>query len=696
MCAVLQSLLTLMAPDGMHRTLREEISKVDDGPNEPKLRQFLMGVAWKTTELVSLAVMGVVTLGFQLRGQRAKKENTRILMVSSVASLLAINYILWQCVVIILVNALKSSRDGRVSLIFLSYAVGILTIAADIAVLAQLAGSRSLSHEPQVLSTDLQPETSTIDVASPITVNPATSEPATPPYIPNLFRTTTDPIEICSQDFNSWRSLRLPSTSESFDDRYETVIEQANCNGGRQVQVVKVNNPSSESGPNEQARVNVCGASGSCGTLFMGPLDEESGGGTNRSSCAGYNLKDEPVVGLSSRKFLPKSAPEAQKSSLKIYALIKNMVNRFWNSICEDETFRFSVWAKAAGLTCAIALMYSCVYAIGTLQGFAHEVSGHSSGSHSLISVDQFEDYPASFGSDSDDNLVTSGQSFSAASGFPVAQAMLMDAPEGQEMRGHNGFILKHSDLGTGRNLVLIHSHYVTKLASFFLAVMGGFYYTVVVGYVISTYIGFWSLYQVFAKQKELIIKLNREAAASCQGEICFQSFWQGSRPRYRISGAVYFLGTLVSTALIQQHILGVSIATVLAIAASINDIDCLLNTCNIHILLSLGVLMVTLVLSHALGNYVLVDGMNLAHPRWFFLYVFTFSLGNFVLGAFHGLYRLFYLLLSTFTALSRLDVSSFQSARGLDNGHNTFMSMVLLTQKAQRVVSAPAVINRN
>lgn len=691
--AVQQVLLTLKAPNG---ELWWGISRMKEGGGEPGEQNQLLGLAEYIVQLVSLAVLGVATLGFQLRGQNAKKENTRVLGISSFVCLFALNYTIFHSALAITLETLQSS-ERKLPLMFLCCTVEALMIAADTAVLVQMVKSRSLSQAPQAFSTDMHPNTSLEGDSSPITVTAPAPEPDTPPYIPNLFRATTDPCEICSMDFNSWRSQHLASASESFDDRYETVIDGTSYNGGQapgHVQVIKVTDATSESSPDKNESVNVFTASGGRGTLFMGPLDEESGSDTNRSSCTNGCPTDEPRLGMSSRNFLPQSAPEAGQEQSKNPSFIESVVSKLWKGICEDEGFRFSIWMKAAGVACAVALTYSCISAICVLQSFAHQVSEHSRVSHSLISEEYYKDHSVSFSSTAEGNIVI-GQDLSDRAGFSIVQAMLMEKPKGQGMKEYDGFMIQHSELSTDRNLVLIHSQYLTKFASFFIKLMDGFYYTVIFGYSMSTVIGYWSLYQVFAKQKEMVVKLNREAAASCQGDSCLYNFWERSRPRYRIGGVVYFLGTFVSTAIIQQHLIGISIAAILATATIINDAQWLLNTRNTQILSWIVVLLIVIVLSHLLGNYVLVDGLKLSHPRWFFLYVFTFSLGNFVLGAFHGIYRLVFLLLSTFTAVSRLDVSSFQSTRGLDNGHNTFMSMVLLTHKTQRVVRAPLVINR-
>ena len=56
----------------------------------------------------------------------------------------------------------------------------------------------------------------------------------------------------------------------------------------------------------------------------------------------------------------------------------------------------------------------------------------------------------------------------------------------------------------------------------------------------------------------------------------------------------------------------------------------------------------------------------------------------NLVVGVFFAVWRLFYSLTSTLLNLNRLDVSLFTRGKKLDIGHNTFMSMLVLTVLVQ------------
>ena len=56
----------------------------------------------------------------------------------------------------------------------------------------------------------------------------------------------------------------------------------------------------------------------------------------------------------------------------------------------------------------------------------------------------------------------------------------------------------------------------------------------------------------------------------------------------------------------------------------------------------------------------------------------------NLVVGFLLALYRLVYLLITTLVILNRLDICLFTAGKALDNGHNAFMSMLVLTVLVQ------------
>lgn len=662
---------------------------IEDNGSAPRI---LSDLAMQSAELVLLAVFGLASLGFQLRGKNARKENTSILMLSSLVALVAMNCLIWYRIIFTITQNLRYFIEGdnnQVGYLFLALMAAVFIIAADATILVQMFLAVMSRYQK---SSDLPIAQNSVGVEEDTpTSNTIVDENSDQEVNLNNFRSLADHCEICTRDFNSWCSQRFTSTYDTINDCFDSIFDSpksVQMQVHRPVQVVSASTPVRESVPRGSERVNVCRASGGCGTLFMGPLDEESGSDSNRSAHTGCSPSTLSAKKGKEDNILNGSSQNKDRNHWKVYRLIGVASKKMWKKICEDNTFRFSMWMKVAGLVSAVVLVYNCISAICTLQDFAREVSQYSHVAHIQIQIGQPQDTLVSLGVDSD--VIDTSEKMAPADN----DATPMASSGGQIMEGLPGFVLQHSNLNTDRNLVLIQSRYLTKVARFFLSLMDDFIYTVVVGYTISTGIGFCSLYYIFVSQKEMVVKLNNEKEMSCQGEICLQRFWERSRPRYRVGAAVHFLGTLVSTAVIQQHVIGVFISVVLAMAANAGEIFSILDTNRYGAASLLGVLVSAVVISHFLGNYILSDGLRVCHPRWFFLFVFVFTVVNFVLGAFHGAYRLVFLLLSTFITISRLDVSSFQSTRGLDNGHNTFMSMVLLTHKIQAVVRAPDVVN--
>lgn len=668
----------------------EDVTLYGVETDETSVKQIFSVLVIQSAQLILLAAFGVISLGFQLRGKNARKENTPILISLSTIALLIVNCLIWYRVIYIAKHNLKSIAEGNqsgVGHIFLALMMAIFIIAADTAIVLQMISSIISNHQisSDVPSSEISDSGEEDTPASVVVADDVDDQPVYSTY----FRSTTDHCEICTRDFNSWCSQRVTSTFDTFEGCFDSIFDTpkpVQRQVHRPMQVAKTSSPVEESPLRETEKVNVCKASGGCGSLFIGPLDEELGGGFNRATPKECNPSSVLVENGEKRDVHKNSCHNANENRWEACRLLVGS-KKLWTKVRENEKFRYSMWMKAAGLICAFALIHNAISTIITIQNFAREVCKYSHVAEFLVEEGQQEENIVSLRMKS--GVIETSRVMSETNNDRASVDQIGD----QSMGEFPGFLLMHSDLNTGRNLVLIQSRYFTRVAQFFLSLMDDFCYTVILGYIISTCIGLWSLYHVFVSQKEMIVKLNKKEEMSCRGEVCLQQFWQRSRPKYYVGSAVYFLGTLVSTAIIQQHVIGILISVFLGMAIHIADIYRALEPSCCKGASLLVVLLSSALISHFLGNYMLSDGLRVCHPRWFFLFVFTFSLVNFVLGALHGAYRLIFLFLSTIITISRLDVSSFQSTRGLDNGHNTFMSMLLLTHKIQAIVRAPQVV---
>jgi len=213
--------------------------------------------------------------------------------------------------------------------------------------------------------------------------------------------------------------------------------------------------------------------------------------------------------------------------------------------------------------------------------------------------------------------------------------------------------------------------------------------YTCMVGYPIGTFIGLHSLYQVLVQHKRMSMGLEQALTAkkslSTGGVLDFEGAKHsllGIEQKYQIGGAVYFFGILMSTAVVQQHIFGFLSTMILAVIIDLKNFDVLLNIGGYLIFVYLVVLITNFFVTHVIGDRLLTrEGYQIRHPWCFFLYLFTFSMIHAVLGFLYALWRALLLLITTFWVLNRLDVSLFLAGKQLDNGHYSFMSMLLLTR---------------
>eukprot|EP00210_Caulerpa_lentillifera_P002992 g2857.t1 len=195
--------------------------------------------------------------------------------------------------------------------------------------------------------------------------------------------------------------------------------------------------------------------------------------------------------------------------------------------------------------------------------------------------------------------------------------------------------------------------------------------YTCMVGYPIGTFIGLNSIYHVLVQHKRMSLGLEQALAArtstlygrALDDEDAKLSLL-GIEKKYQIGGAVYFFGILMT------------------VIVDIKNFDVLLNIGGYIIFVYLFVLISNLLLTHLVGDRLLTqEGFHIRHPWTFFLYLFTFSMVHAVLGYLYAFWRALLLLITTFWVLNRLDISLFLAGKQLDNGHYSFMSMLLLTR---------------
>jgi len=400
---------------------------------------------------------------------------------------------------------------------------------------------------------------------------------------------------------------------------------------------------------------------------------------------------------------------------------ISGKVKRAYTEVAEVENvFEYSSWIKSAAIFAVLMLIYNCIKTTEILFDLASSWDAY----HSLAS--RFQDEL----SNTHGSLAALDQSLVAASESAVYDKATAEAVNATltDVMGNitslNGTIetferstgTAYDIAGSMLDVALLTTAKLVNITDLKgNAVVSAFFYidsiipilryTCIVGYPIGTLIGLTSLYEVLVQHKRMSLAL--EQALSSRTHALFgkedideedaKTTLLGIDKKYQIGGAVYFFGILMSTAVVQQHIFGFVITALLAVIVDLRNFDILLNIGGYLVLIYLVVMMTNLMLTHIIGDRLLTrEGFQIEHPWLFFLYLFTFSMVHAVLGFLYALWRAVLLLATTFWVLNRLDISLFLTGKWLDNGHYSFMSMLLLTRVirltniAQGYVQAP------
>jgi len=305
-----------------------------------------------------------------------------------------------------------------------------------------------------------------------------------------------------------------------------------------------------------------------------------------------------------------------------------------WNAVREEPGhFRYSVWIKTAFLTSVIVLIYTCIRTMSVLFKFSQSYSKNKA---------EFEKHISELESCSE---------------------------EAFEWSGIDGAVKK----------VILQVYLIAD------AVMMDLKHTVWPGYTLGTLVGLCSLVAVLIQHKRISLAVTdglrafHEEAASSDQEV--ESPWPSFQRKYPILGACFFLAILSSTAVVQLHVVGITVSILLGMVMHISRLSVLMDHFGFYLLAYVLVFLVDImVMRFFRASLISNDGAHIKHPRWFNFIIVVLSMVHLVIGLLYALWRALYLLITTIFVLNRLDVSLFTIGKSLDNGHNAFMSMLVLT----------------
>lgn len=401
---------------------------------------------------------------------------------------------------------------------------------------------------------------------------------------------------------------------------------------------------------------------------------------------------------------------------------VSDKAQHAWDEVAEIENvFEYSIWIKSAAIFTILMLIYSCIKAIKMFYHLASSWDDYykltEAFQTTLLSTHQTL-------LEMNDNLaaLSGNMTIEEASIKTIVDAANPDIIAVQTVLGSiqnvtgsaydiAGLLLSFGILTTTNLTDMTQLDQNPIVSAFFYAnsIVPILKYTCIIGYFAGVLIGLYSLYCVLVQHKRMSLAL--EHALGTRTHVIFgkenldeedaKVTLLGIDKKYKIGGSVYFFGILMSTAVVQMHIFGLSITCALAIIIDLKNFHILLNIGGYIIFVYVAVILTNVGLTKIVGNRLIEDGYHVNRPWLFFIYLFVFSTIHVVLGLFYALWRVLLLLATTFWVLNRLDVSFMLTGKGFDNGHYSFMSMLLLTRVirltniAQGFIVAPTIQGR-
>jgi len=309
-------------------------------------------------------------------------------------------------------------------------------------------------------------------------------------------------------------------------------------------------------------------------------------------------------------------------------------LQKLWNALKEEPgKFRYAVWIKTSFLTSVIILIYICIRSISLLANVS--VLYKENRDRFTSNLEELDSFLTNAGwTDGIDSVIRTA----TVQLYLLADAVILD--------------LRH---------------------------------TAIVGYLLGLVVGLCSLVAVLIQHKRISLAVSeglhtfRIKALSQNQQV--ESPWPAFQEKYPLLGSCFFLAILSSTAIVQLHIVGFIVAVLLGMVIHVAKLSVLMDLFGFYIMAYVLVFVVDVLVMHFSRTWLISpDGRHIKHPRWFNFIIVVLSMVHLVIGLLYALWRVVYLLITTIIVLNRLDISLFTAGKSLDNGHNAFMSMLVLT----------------
>lgn len=370
----------------------------------------------------------------------------------------------------------------------------------------------------------------------------------------------------------------------------------------------------------------------------------------------------------------------------RILLHLRILLNNAWKSVKEEgDRFHYSVWVIAAVVVSVVLLFKNMKVSIEYFQGLALAIQNAAESTLESQRVQEESDLKVISALEKAQTLIDGAEglfselltSANLSNFHPEVQSIV------QQLSEFNKFTAGDESSWLDKITNILDEKMGINFASsptYFSEYSKVLNKTVVVGFLFGTAIGLHAVYTVLAAHKKMSIQLIKEMRRSDDRGSGF-----GIEQKYPIGRAVFFLGVMVSTALVQQTILGIVVSLVLGVIFTYKGYSEFMQFGGYRIVALIVTIIINQLIIIHLGNKRLSDGYKVKHPVGFLLYMCIFSMLHFVLGIYYALFRLVWLLITTFLILSRLDVTIFANGKRFDNGHNAFMATLLLTRVIQQ-----------
>eukprot|EP00210_Caulerpa_lentillifera_P004051 g3864.t1 len=328
----------------------------------------------------------------------------------------------------------------------------------------------------------------------------------------------------------------------------------------------------------------------------------------------------------------------ADQTTASLFGFSRSSMRKLWSAVKEEPgQFRYAVWIKSSFFTSVVVLIYACIKSLTII--------------FSLIS--QYEENRTRI----TDHMTK------------VDECLM--------------------DVGWVNGVDSVNRKTAIRLYLLLDRVIMDYKWTAIVGYPLGTAFGLFSLIAVLIQHKQISLAVsNNLNAFQSQSENLERANiqWLEFQKRYPILNACLFLAILSSTAVLQAQIVAGIISFLIGLAVNFRELGVILELYGPYIMVYILVGIIDLILMRILKSSLITDdGYGIKHPRWFNFFMVILSMVHLVLGILYALWRLVYLTMTTVIVLNRLDVSLFTYGEKLDNGHNVFMSMLVLTVLIQQ-----------